>query len=119
MSICPYCKGEMDGIELPRMSGRMLRIYTAVLESGTAGISPSDLLVRMYAEEEWPTPAGGGILRVQIHEINKRIAAIHQRITNWHRGNYRLVSTKVQQQPDRKSGHEDQTPKQRPVDEAS
>ena len=107
---CPYCNGEIDNeIEIPRMSARMERVYKAVLASGTGGISPQDLLVRMYAEEEWPTPGGGTVLRVQIHAINKKIASINQRITNWHRGNYRLVATKVQQERDHQSRHSDQT----------
>lgn len=102
MIVCPYCKGKISNEpELPRLSARMVRIYEAVLRAGTAGISPSDLLVRMYAEEEWPTPAGSGIMRVQIHEINKRIASINQRITNWHRGNYRLVQIKEEVQQER------------------
>jgi hypothetical protein len=111
MIVCPYCKGKIsDEPELPRLSARMARIYRAVAAAGEKGISPSDLLVRMYADEEWPTPAGAGIMRVQIHEINKRIQSINQHITNWHRGNYRLVQIKeeVQQADDPQAGHSHQ-----------
>ena len=97
MILCPYCKTELTGeATLPRMRSRMLRIYHAVLEAGPDGISPQDLLVRMYAEEEWPTPGGGTVLRVNIHELNKIIGPQQQRIINWHRGKYRLIHTEVQ-----------------------
>ena len=75
------------------MRPRMMRIYLAALNAGADGISSIELLARMYAEEEWPTPGGAVVLRVQIHELNKIIAPLHQRIVNWHRGKYRLVST--------------------------
>jgi hypothetical protein len=60
----------------------------------------------MYAEEEWPTPGGAGIMRVNIHTINHRIRHLNQRITNWHRGNYRLVQIKeeVQQEGHHQAG---------------
>lgn len=108
MITCPFCKQGMDDVvDIPRMSARMERVYRAVVESGPAGIDPKNLLVKMYADEEWPTPGGGTVLRVVIHDINERISSINQRITNWHRGNYRLVKIKeeIQQAADHQAGH--------------
>lgn len=95
MIVCPYCKSNIKKEpEIPKMSARMLRVYKAVVEAGPDGIHPQDLLVKMYAEAEWPTPGGGTVLRVQIHEINKLIGVLQQRIVGCYFGNYRIITTK-------------------------
>lgn len=96
---CPYCGGPLSGdAVLPKMSGRALRIYKTLVAAGPAGVKTPDLLVRMYAEEEWPTPGGNTVLRVQVHNLNKILASHGQHIV-WHSeygrkdGGYRLIST--------------------------
>lgn len=80
---CPYCGGPLEkDPDLPVMRQRWMRIYKTAASAGPHGIPATDLLVRMYADEEWPTPGGNTVLRVQIHEINKRIAPYHQRIVS-------------------------------------
>lgn len=89
--LCPYCKQQMSGdVTLPFLRPRKMRIYRAVLESGPEGIATDDLLARMYAEDEWPTPGGYQVLRVMICEINKVLNG--QRIVNAFRGRYRLIN---------------------------
>lgn len=93
--LCPYCKQPMSGeMSIPPMRPRMMRIYKATLEAGTHGITPEDLLVRMYDDGEWPTPGGPVVLRVQICEMNKILGTVDQRIVSAHRGRYRLMSLK-------------------------
>jgi hypothetical protein len=85
--------GEMA---LPILRPRWMRIYRACLEAGADGISSEDLLVRMYADDEWPTPGGNTVMRVCIHEINQIIAERSERIINQFRGRYRLVHVEDQ-----------------------
>lgn len=93
--VCPYCKRPMTGdMAMPPMRPRWQRIYKATLEAGPSGIHPEDLLVRMYGDNEWPTPGGPTVLRVCIHGINRMIASYGQRIVGSPRKNYRLTSTK-------------------------
>jgi hypothetical protein len=93
--ICPYCKAPLKGeATLPRLSGRNLRVYRALVAAGPEGIESDELLVQMYDDDEYPTPGGPTVLRVQIHDINRKIAGTKQRIINWHRKRYRLVSVK-------------------------
>lgn len=90
--LCPYCKQPLHGeMAIPPLKPRMKRIYKAMLEAGTEGITPEDLLVRMYDDGEWPTPGGPVVLRVQICEMNKALETIGQRIVSAHRGRYRLM----------------------------
>ena len=91
-TLCPYCKSELTGeAALPPMRDRMIRIYRTALEAGPEGIATPDLLVRMYRDDQWPTPGGFVVLRVMICEINKIINPLGQRIVN-KRGRYWLVS---------------------------
>lgn len=92
MTLCPYCKQPMNrAMSFPQMRPRKQRIYQAVLEAGPKGIAPDDLLVRMYGENEWPTPGGPAVLRVMICEMNKVLKGEGQRIKNVYRGRYSLV----------------------------
>jgi DNA-binding winged helix-turn-helix (wHTH) protein len=93
MMLCPYCKQPIDSevANLPRMSERRLRIFKTLLEAGPEGITRDDLLVRMYDEDEWPTPGGTTVLRVNIHEINRLIAPQNLYIEGRRMGGYRLV----------------------------
>ena len=92
-AICPYCKAPLTGeAALPRLTARHLRIYKALVAGGPEGVDTDELLVQMYDDDEFPTPGGPTVLRVQIHYINKKIASTGQRIMNWHRKKYRLVA---------------------------
>lgn len=92
---CPYCGKFMDkDIVLPPMSARTLRVYRAVAAAGDNGIMAKDLLVRMYDDEEWPTPGGPTVLRVQICELNKILADYNQRIVGRRTAGYRLTTFK-------------------------
>lgn len=73
---------------------RWQRIYEAVLGAGPEGISSDDLLVRMYADNEWPTPGGFVVLRVSICDMNKILKPYDQRIINAFRKRYKLINTK-------------------------
>ena len=93
--VCPYCKHEItEEPALPPLRPRKRRIYQAVLEAGPAGISPEDLLVRMYGETEWPTPGGPQVMRVMICEMNKALEPYGQRISSRRpfKGCYKLYS---------------------------
>lgn len=92
MTLCPYCKRPMNqAMSFPPMRPRKQRIYQAVLEAGPRGIAPDDLLVRMYGDDEWPTPGGPAVLRVMICEMNKVLKSQGQRIMSVYRGRYSLV----------------------------
>lgn len=89
--ICPFCKEPMPAFtRIPLLHPRKQRIYNAVAGAGREGIDSEDLLVRMYADDEMPTPGGMQVLRVKIHEINKAIAVLNQRIVSAFRGRYVL-----------------------------
>lgn len=89
---CPYCGGELHGeAAIPPMSQRQLRIYKSVVAAGSEGIAMNDLIPRMYADNQWPTPGAWTVLRVQVHAINRLIGNLNQRISGNKRGAYRLV----------------------------
>lgn len=73
------------------MSDRKTRIYRTVLSAGQSGIASSNLLAHMYAFGEKPSKCGHIVLRVQIHDINKKLIPFKQRIQAKPRGRYRLV----------------------------
>ena len=52
-----------------------------------------DLLQQMYHDNQSPTPGGHVVLRVQVHEINKLLSEVRQKITAKPYGAYRLFST--------------------------
>lgn len=92
---CPYCKSPMEGeAAVPRMSARMMRIYNTLLAAGPEGVPTAELIARMYADDEWPTPGGYAVLRGRIHLMNRKLIPHGQHIINWQRGRYRLVSVK-------------------------
>lgn len=85
----------MSGIApIPQMSVRMQRVYDAVAGAGPKGIPTNDLIARMYGHDEWPTPGGCVVIRVQVCYINKLIAPLNQRIVGKRGIGYRLISTK-------------------------
>lgn len=91
VSCCPYCKGPLPkSLDIPQMSQRQLRIYRAVCAAGRDGISPKDLIAAMY-DGQAPMPSAYGMLRVQIHYINRIIAGQQQRISAEVRGSYQLI----------------------------
>lgn len=92
---CPYCGAALgDVATIPEMSRRQDRVYCAVIASGRDGIHPEKLLLKMYDKDQAPTPGGSVVLRVIVHEINKKISAIGQRIISRPYKKYRLISTR-------------------------
>lgn len=101
---CPYCGTEIEGtLALPLMSLRKKRILDAVTKAGRAGIKSDDLLVRMYGDDEWPTPGGPIVLRVQINYLNKILAPHGKRIRGIKGLGYFLISTREQESDDGKA----------------
>lgn len=101
---CPYCHNQTDEpAPPPLLRPRKMRVYHAVVQSGTDGITPEDLLVRMYADDEMPTPGGPQVLRVMISEMNKVLwqkpwrQRISARNGNENLGRYYLFSVQQEQ----------------------
>lgn len=88
---CPYCGGPLpNNLAIPLMSRRQMRIYKAVCAAGREGISIKALIVAMF-DGKTPAPSAYGMLRVQIHSINRIIAVNGQQITGSVRGGYQLI----------------------------
>ena len=78
--LCPWCRRELEGdMAIPAMSWRRSRIYEAVAAAGRKGIKPKELEVLMYRDGR-PKRSANGVLRVQVHEINKLIKPLGQHI---------------------------------------
>jgi hypothetical protein len=93
-SKCPYCGGPLHGNDLiPPMNKRRRRLYDAVVRNGTSGIEAKDLLQHMYVGDQKQTPSARSVLRVQIHELNRDIRQVHQKISAVD-GSYYLFPTK-------------------------
>lgn len=91
---CPYCQAPLtDQLAIPPLSKRRKRIYDAVVEAGHTGIPAPELVVAMYAPEEDLTPGAYVMMRVHIHEMNKTLASVKQKIVSKPYGAYRLIST--------------------------
>ena len=89
MTLCPYCKRPLKGdLAVPHLSKRQRIVYNAVVESSGEGARRDDLLKAIGSVG----PGGPIVLRVQVHEINKKIAAIKQRIKG-SGGSYWLINT--------------------------
>lgn len=72
------------------MSDRQQKVYWAVAHGGPKGKPTRDLLKAMYHPAD-PGPGGGIVLRVQIHELNKKLASVGQEIRGAG-GSYRLYT---------------------------
>lgn len=93
MALCPYCKSPLKGKQaFPILPPRQLRIYDAVVAAGRDGLFKEDLLKILYDGKKIP-PGGPIVLRVTIHELNKAIKSLDQRIVGRH--GYRLVKAVV------------------------
>jgi hypothetical protein len=94
MSNCPYCKREAPAeIAQPLLlSPRRRKIYSAVAAAGPDGASSFDLIKAVYGEQE-PPAAAGTILRVQVHELNRTLKLLGQRIVSNHCRGYTLVAS--------------------------
>lgn len=92
---CPYCAGPLDEplARLPAMRARRRRIYMAVLQAGPEGVQTSKLMAEMYEAGRTPTKGAYAMLRVNVCEMNKTLAAFGQKITGKPYGRYRLIST--------------------------
>ena len=94
MTVCPYCKTPLKGeAALPEMSQRQDVIYDSLAGAGHKGMSKDDLLRCIYSDDDIP-PGGPIVMRVQIHEINKKLKPLHQRIIAKRGFGYVLISTK-------------------------
>lgn len=88
MTTCPYCRQKLTGdLALPRMSQRQKVIYDAVVKAGNTGIR-TDRLVSLIDSNG---PGAGIVLRVQVHELNKKLRSVRQRIKG-SGGSYWLVN---------------------------
>ena len=77
--ICPFCKSETFAVIVPPMSKRRWLIYEAVANAGSDGIKASQIVLIM-SEGSHPSKAALGVMRVQIHALNKIIEPLGQRI---------------------------------------
>lgn len=79
MSLCPYC-GTVYNSTYPmtNLSRRQQAIYDAVVSGGPRGAPVNSLIKAMYGDDR-PRSAGG-VLRVNIFEINQKIKERGQRI---------------------------------------
>lgn len=94
MSLCPYCHAPLKGAAaLPPMSKRQAIIYDMVLTSAHHGCSHKQLLDGIYEGKNQP-PGAGIVLRVAVHELNKLLIPVHQRVAGRRGIGYVLVSTK-------------------------
>ena len=94
---CPYCGHQMnEPIITPPLSMRQKSIYQAVVSAGSSGIETSRLIAAMYGKQT-PTMSGYGVMRVQVHEINKKLTSINQRIQGYRHCGYRLVAADAPQ----------------------
>jgi hypothetical protein len=94
-SKCPYCGGPLTGeATIPPMNKRRRRLYNAAAKAGGQGITLEKLLPRMYPKSQKPTPSAWGVLRVEIHELNKDLRKIKQRVAAKN-GSYFLFSTET------------------------
>jgi hypothetical protein len=73
------------------MSKRMTRIYNAVAAAGPDGVE-IESLIEIMRDNKPKRKAHYGVLRVNIHEINRLLAKSDQRISASRRGAYRLMS---------------------------
>lgn len=92
MNKCPYCGGKLTGEKvLPVLPRRQRRIYDAVVAGSNNGVPADELLKIMYSDDTI-TPSARGVLRVQVYELNKKIAPIGQRIKGGWATGYRLIT---------------------------
>ena len=88
MTPCPYCRQPLKGeFALPRMSSRQRTIYEAVTAAGSRGIKTEKLVSLIDSNG----PGGGVVLRVQVHELNRKLASLGQRIKGGG-GSYWLIN---------------------------
>lgn len=90
---CPYCGSPLDGNSIVSPTNkRRRRLYDAVAKAGSKGITVKKLLPHMYTAGQQQTPSAWAVLRVQIHELNRTIASLSQKIKAVD-GSYYLFST--------------------------
>jgi len=81
MAECPYCRREMEGDDVIMvLPQRQRRVYSTVAAAGPQGVKKDALALAMYAEDQKPTTARYGVLRVVIHGLNQNLASVGKRI---------------------------------------
>lgn len=91
---CPYCGNDLpEQMQIPVMSERMLRVYKTVAASGPKGVKSVNLIDHLYEFGRKPAKSANGQLRKVIHEMNKVLAAVNQRVMAHPYRRYRLYST--------------------------
>lgn len=79
MTVCPYCSQTYNSTyPMTNLSRRQQAIYDAVASGGPRGAPVTSLIKAMYGDDK-PRSAGG-VLRVNIFEINQKIRERGQRI---------------------------------------
>lgn len=94
MNECPYCHQPMKEVVVPLMKLRHRKIYDAVVEGGPEGVAFTTLIKLVWPKS---TPGAYVMLRVAVHEMNKKIALLGQRIVAMRgqdkSGRYYLINT--------------------------
>ena len=90
---CPFCKQKLGTeFQVPKLNRRRSRIYNAVVKAGPAGVPKTILIEKMYGGDR-PTPKGDIVLRVNIHEINRTLKPLGQRIKSNRQHGYCLMES--------------------------
>lgn len=93
MSECPYCGTTYNSTHPPlSMSNRQRKIYSSVAASGPRGVTTQNLIAIIYDDD--PPKSAGGVLRVNIFEINRKIRNRGQKIIGRRDIGYVLIDDK-------------------------
>lgn len=93
---CPYCGGQLTSnqqaeLSLKLLPHRLRRIYNTMLEAGPIGVTVEYLIETVWPE--YRPESAYGMLRVGIHELNKKLASINGHRIRGSRGNgYYLIT---------------------------
>lgn len=88
---CPYCRQATAAPSVPLLSHQRGIIYRTIVAAGPHGVSVADLLAKVYGAPDRAPPSAHTVLRVNIHETNKVIRPIGQRIRGKNK-TYHLVA---------------------------
>lgn len=95
---CPCCggRGSIDDIAGVELTATQRTLYQIVMSAGAEGIDPALMADKFYAGHKDGGPYWAeAVMKVHIHHMNKRLAAVGQRVKATNRGpgaRYRVVS---------------------------